>query len=106
VILRSKLVSDEDYLNDEYDPDPIYLDEEDEEEEKPQAARSTRRSEGFFRSDDDDEFNFMLDDGSGMEPDNEKKWYVIHCYSGYENKCATRLSSVLKRWGCATKSSM
>jgi hypothetical protein len=28
----------------------------------------------------------------------ERLWYVIHCYSGYENKFAITWSSVLKPW--------
>jgi transcriptional antiterminator NusG len=96
-------VSDEDFLNDEYDPDPVYLDEEEEVEKKPQPVRSTRRSESYFRNDDDDGFNFTLDDGSGLELDNEKQWYVIHCYSGYENKVRFSIEQRIETMGMRDK---
>lgn len=97
------MVSDEDYLNDEYDPDPVYLDEDEEEEVKPQPVRSARRSESYFRDDDDDGFNLMLDDGSSLEADNEKKWYVIHCYSGYENKVRYSIEQRIETMGMRDK---
>lgn len=49
----------------DYDPEPIDL-------------------EGF-----EDNFNIVLDDGTGNVDDSgegDKHWYVVHCYSGYENK--------------------
>ncbi len=48
-----------------YDPEPVYIDDE-------------------F----DDDFNIVLDDGMGdsADADVEKHWFVVHCYSGYENK--------------------
>src|SRR6185369_15234071 len=33
-------------------------------------------------------------------------WYVIHCYSGYENKVRHNLSSALRPWVCVTGSLM
>lgn len=49
----------------DYDPDPFIID-----------------------NDIDDDFNIVLDDGTGDGDDSEagKHWYVVHCYSGYENK--------------------
>jgi transcriptional antiterminator NusG len=52
----------------DYDPEPVFLD----------AA-----------ADIEDGFNIVLDDGMGDEGDegeSGKHWYVVHCYSGYENK--------------------
>ncbi len=97
------MVSDEEYLNDEYDPDPVYLDEEEEKEEKPQPARSARRSESYYRDDDDDGFNIVLDDGTGMQADSEKQWYVIHCYSGYENKVRYSIEQRIETMGMRDK---
>ncbi|MDQ7025106.1 MAG: transcription termination/antitermination protein NusG [Anaerolineae bacterium] len=51
----------------DYDPDPFTI----------EAA------------DSDDDFNIVLDDGvdkGAKDADANKYWYVIHCYSGYENK--------------------
>jgi len=50
----------------DYDPEPVYIDD-----------------------DFDDDFNIVLDDGveKDVDPAEEgKHWYVVHCYSGYENK--------------------
>lgn len=54
----------EQQVEQDYDPEPIDLD-------------------AF-----DDDFNIVLDDGtdSADEADDNKYWYVVHCYSGYENK--------------------
>src|SRR6188768_3168183 len=69
---------DEDY---DYDPDPIYLDEDEDRGEKQSAnvAPAKRGSRTFMSA---------TEDGEGVEitVDDEKQWYVIHCYSGYENK--------------------
>lgn len=43
----------------------------------------------FIEADDfDDDFNIVLDDGTGStsDVDENRYWYVVHCYSGYENK--------------------
>ena len=49
----------------DYDPEPVEIDD-----------------------DFDDDFNIVLDDGTGNADSSEegKHWYVVHCYSGYENK--------------------
>lgn len=50
----------------DYDPEPVVIEDEE------------------F----DDDFNIVLDDGTGNTGNEEegKHWYVVHCYSGYENK--------------------
>lgn len=50
----------------DYDPEPVYIDEDD----------------------DNDDFVVNLDGDilSSAQADTEKYWYVVHCYSGYENK--------------------
>jgi len=48
-----------------YDPEPVYIEN------------------------DEDDFHIVLDDGrpsSGSDEEIGKHWYVVHCYSGYENK--------------------
>lgn len=52
---------------DDYDPEPVYLEDD---EANDAAADIDIRLE---------------DDGSGDE-ENQRHWYFIHCYSGYENK--------------------
>ncbi len=55
---------------DDYDPEPVYLDNN----ESPD-------------DDDDDGIQIVLDDGTGPKDEEvQKLWYVVHCYSGYENK--------------------
>ncbi len=55
---------------DDYDPEPVYLDNS----ESPD-------------DDDDDGIQIVLDDGTGPKDEEvQKLWYVVHCYSGYENK--------------------
>lgn len=53
----------------DYDPEPVVIDKEDDD----------LQLEGF---------NVFLDDGVSDGGDSEvgKFWYVVHCYSGYENK--------------------
>lgn len=58
----------------DYDPEPIYLD-------------------------DDDEFKVVLDDGTQEDKADDKHWYVIHCYSGYENKVRTSIEQRIDTMG-------
>jgi transcriptional antiterminator NusG len=54
-------------LEQDYDPEPIFID-----------------TNAF-----DDDFNIVLDDGTVSAQETgeiDKYWYVVHCYSGYENK--------------------
>jgi hypothetical protein len=47
------------------------------------------------------EVEIMLD-GEGpprLRRSTQRQWYVVHCYSGYENKASCSASS---RWGCRT----
>jgi transcriptional antiterminator NusG len=53
----------------DYDPEPVYIDNDDDEDG------------------DDDGFEITFD--TDVEPEEKKEdryWYVVHCYSGYENK--------------------
>ncbi len=67
-------MSDIDYEDEDYDPEPVYLDEEDEVVSVAPAAK-----------DDDDDIQIVLED-SIVKSSGERLWYVVHCYSGYENK--------------------
>lgn len=83
----------------DYDPDPIYMYDED---EKP-AKNAKKKGGSDKKAQPEPEFQpinygpivktqrtFMStgEDGQGIEitVDDEKQWYVVHCYSGYENK--------------------
>ena len=59
----------------DYDPDPVYLDEED----------------------DVDGLNISLEDDAGDEP--ERSWFFVHCYSGYEKKVEHALRQRIENMG-------
>lgn len=60
-----------------YDPEPVWLD-------------------------DDDELNIVLEDG-GDASNADKQWYVIHCYSGYENKVRHAIEQRIETMGMRDK---
>lgn len=62
-----------------YDPEPVIIDD-----------------------DFDDDFNIVLDDGMGddeAESEVGKHWYVVHCYSGYENKVQHAIEQRIETMG-------
>lgn len=61
-----------------YDPEPVWLD------------------------DDEDGINIVLEDGSET-PAIDKQWYVIHCYSGYENKVRHAIEQRIETMGMRDK---
>src|SRR5947209_4281993 len=99
----------------DYDPNPVYLD--DEEEEKPSKKRKKAAAK-----EPEPEFDLLPsqrgervgpvrvfmgsnDDGEGIEipVDDEKQWYVIHCYSGYENKVRHAIEQRIETMGMQDK---
>jgi transcription termination/antitermination protein NusG len=106
----------------DYDPDPIYLDED--EDEPGTKSRGAKASGGSKRATaSDDEFQFSLTGGKDAAPtgrrfvggtdqdgkiveipiDDEKKWYVIHCYSGQENKVRRSIEQRAETMGMQDK---
>lgn len=75
-------MSDEEFLNEEYDPEPVYLDDD---------QRDT------------DDVHVTLDEETPGEADTEKHWYVIHCYSGYENKVRYSIEQRIETMGMRDK---
>lgn len=77
---------DPDYLEDnaeDYDPEPVYLDDQDE-----------------VAVENDDDINIVLDDDSqAIKSSSEKLWYVVHCYSGYENKVRYAIEQRIETMG-------
>lgn len=63
----------------DYDPEPVYL-EADDLNEQP-----------------------ILDDPGTPKPSGEKLWYVIHCYSGYENKVRHAIEQRIETMGMRDK---
>jgi len=78
-------VSDDDFLNEAYDPEPVYLDAE---------AQSD--------DDDDDDINIVLD-ADETDQTSDRQWYVIHCYSGYENKVRYSIEQRIETMGMRDK---
>lgn len=72
---------------DEYDPEPVYLDEA-------VQARSAAVA--------DDNLPSLLDLGNGGI-DNGRYWYVVHCYSGYENKVRHAIEQRIETMGMRDK---
>jgi transcription termination/antitermination protein NusG len=61
-----------------YDPEPIYIEN------------------------DEDDFHISLDDGytkADLGVDHDKHWYVVHCYSGYENKVRHAIEQRIETMG-------
>ena len=79
---------DTDFLSEEYDPEPVYIDDN-----PGQVADN---------DDDDDGINIVLEDGT-EEPESNKQWYVIHCYSGYENKVRYSIEQRIETMGMRDK---
>jgi transcription termination/antitermination protein NusG len=93
--------SDDD--NVDYDPDPVYLDGEDAEERsgaEAEALPAQRVEKAPPRT-----FFSNSEDGEGVEipVDEEKQWYVVHCYSGYENKVRHAIEQRIETMGMKDK---
>ncbi|MBO9310267.1 MAG: transcription termination/antitermination protein NusG [Chloroflexi bacterium] len=84
------------YDDPEYEPTPVYLDEL-EEERKKASKKSARKRPAARRKKDEPADEVEAPDhvviGTNAEgerivihEDDEPQWYVVHCYSGYENK--------------------
>jgi transcription termination/antitermination protein NusG len=82
------MVDDSDFLNQEdYDPEPVYLDDE---------------ANGPSAGGDDTAPPIVLD-GPLPKPSAEKLWYVVHCYSGYENKVRHAIEQRIETMGMRDK---
>ncbi|QPC85090.1 transcription termination/antitermination protein NusG [Phototrophicus methaneseepsis] len=46
-----------------------------------------------------DDVNIVLDDGTGTQEDEQRNWYVVHCYSGYENKVRHAIEQRIETMG-------
>lgn len=72
----------------DYDPEPVYLDKS--------------HDEAVENDDDDDGINIVLDDAP-TKSQSEKLWYVVHCYSGYENKVRHAIEQRIETMGMRDK---
>lgn len=82
------MFDDENYRDEEdYDPEPVYV-------EEVKAKPSDNGDEG-------DDLPPILD--SIMSSENPKQWYVVHCYSGYENKVRYAIEQRIETMGMRDK---
>lgn len=72
-------------LFDDYDPEPVYLDTE------------------TTGSRDASDTGSVLDGEAPPKTSNEKLWYVVHCYSGYENKVRHAIEQRIETMGMRDK---
>ncbi len=81
-------MTDDDRPDDDvdYDPDPVYLDDDRDDDEY--ESVDARDSEPPAKPVSAPRTFVNTESGEGVEIpiDEEKQWYVVHCYSGYENK--------------------
>lgn len=92
----------------DFDPEPIYLDDEDDEpKEDPRLKEDILPSQRGKRIGDtiqvalSDDFNLGIgDDSEGLDG---KHWYVVHCYSGQENKVCHAIEQRIETMGMQDK---
>jgi transcriptional antiterminator NusG len=65
----------------DYDPEPVYID----------------------RNDDDVEIKLNLDESKAEVDDADKQWFVVHCYSGYEYKVCHAIEQRIETMGMRDK---
>lgn len=75
----------------DFDPEPIYIDEE------PIISVLDDLDEGESPLDD------VLDEDEKTEEEDERRWYVVHCYSGYENKVRHAIEQRIESMGMKDK---
>jgi len=105
----------DDYRNNDfdYDPDPVYLDDdEDTQKRKKNKPKEPPLALGtnLFAALETPKPAPRTFIGSGMDGegveiavDDEKQWYVIHCYSGYENKVMYAIRQRIETMGMHDK---
>src|SRR5574337_278791 len=79
---------DEDYRDEEdYDPEPVYLDDQ----KKPSSPED----------DSSEDLPSILE--TPVVQDGGRHWYVVHCYSGYENKVRHAIEQRIETMGMRDK---
>ncbi len=78
------MADDSDFLKStDYDPEPVYLDD--------------------AENADADDVGSVIDPGEPATPTSERAWYVVHCYSGYENKVRHAIEQRIETMGMRDK---
>ncbi len=81
----------------DFDPEPVYLDEDDENTETLPSQRGDRL--GDIAS----VLGEGVQDDENAEPQDERQWYVVHCYSGQENKVRHAIEQRIETMGMQDK---
>jgi transcriptional antiterminator NusG len=71
----------------DYDPEPVYI----EREVEPKRSTSTQDNIPLFFDEDE------------KKAESDKEWYVVHCYSGYENKVRHAIEQRIETMGMRDK---
>jgi transcriptional antiterminator NusG len=71
---------------DDYDPEPVYI----------------NADETPAREETQDDIALFLDD-TEQKVDGDRQWYVVHCYSGYENKVRHAIEQRIETMGMRDK---
>jgi transcriptional antiterminator NusG len=91
-------MSDEEYRDDDvdFDPEPVYLDEDDEQAEELPSQRGSSLGDLAAIVGEN------VTDEKG-EPGDARQWYVVHCYSGQENKVRHAIEQRIETMGMQDK---
>ncbi len=96
------MFEDENYHDEDvdFDPEPVYLDEEGEANASADALPSQR---GEQLGDIASVLGEGLQEEEAAEPQDERQWYVVHCYSGQENKVRHAIEQRIETMGMQDK---
>lgn len=88
---------DDDYHNEDvdFDPEPVYLDNDDDQADELPSKRGDRLNN----------ISEILGEGIADDQDekNSREWYVVHCYSGQENKVRHAIEQRIETMGMQDK---
>jgi transcriptional antiterminator NusG len=90
-------MSDEEYHDEDvdFDPEPVYLDDDEQAGEFPSQ-----------RSDSPPDLAAIVGESAAdekAEPEDSRQWYVVHCYSGQENKVRHAIEQRIETMGMQDK---
>ncbi|MCD4685375.1 MAG: transcription termination/antitermination protein NusG [Anaerolineae bacterium] len=89
-------MADEEYHDEgvDFDPEPVYLDNEEDDAREELPSERGSRLDGIAA---------LLSDAVEDKPVQQKHWYVVHCYSGQENKVRHSIEQRIETMGMQDK---
>lgn len=78
----------------DFDPEPIYIDDQDETKEE---------EESLLDQDGADLVSVLSEEFGSKEYQDDRHWYVVHCYSGQENKVCHSIEQRIETMGMQDK---